>query len=243
MGLNCLNFHRNIGKPPSSMFKIAKDCCAMKNPARKIRDGCALRARIVRPNGEYLTKGEGNDDFASQNKLRPPDSVDTSGKGPDGDGVVFWEKYEEEKIMEMVKRDRSHPSLIMYSLQNESSEIDLHNPRIYRIFRRMHELDPSRIITMFSGGVPKDQVLMLPYSDEIRYGSKAINFAGWKDVHTCGGRAIIWIIFTPTRSISNNASRTRITRKSVSGVKHLAQPRPTITINGSLFRCPAPYWL
>lgn len=89
--------------------------------------------------------------------------------------------------MEMVKRDRSHPSLIMYSIQNESSDIDLHNPRIYRIFRRMHELDPSRIITMFSGGVPKDQVLMLPYADDIRYGSKAIPFAGWRDIHTCGG--------------------------------------------------------
>ena len=44
-----------------------------------------------------------------------PDDTDTSGKGQDGDGVEFWEKYEEEKILEMVKRDRSHPSLIMYS--------------------------------------------------------------------------------------------------------------------------------
>jgi beta-galactosidase len=139
------------------------------------------------PNGEYLTKGDGNDDLNPKKGYVQPDSVDTSGKGPDGDGVVFWEKYEEEKIMEMVKRDRSHPSLIMYSIQNESSDIDLHNPRIYRIFRRIHELDPSRIITMFSGGVPKDQVLMLPYNDEIHYGSKAINSAGWKDVHTCGG--------------------------------------------------------
>jgi hypothetical protein len=32
-----------------------------------------------------------------------------------------------------------------------------------------------------------DQVLMLPYRDEIRYGSKTIPFAGWKDVHACGG--------------------------------------------------------
>jgi hypothetical protein len=28
------------------------------------------------------------------------------------------------------------------------------------------ELDPSRIITLFSGGVPKDQVLMLPYEEK-----------------------------------------------------------------------------
>jgi beta-galactosidase len=30
-------------------------------------------------------------------------------------------------------------------------------------------------------------VLMLPYSDEIRAGSKGVPFAGWKDIHTCGG--------------------------------------------------------
>jgi hypothetical protein len=151
----------------------------------------AMGARYARgsfgPNGEYLTKGDGNDDLNPKKGYVQPESMDTSGNGPEGDGIVFWEKYEEEKIMEMVKRDRSHPSLVIYSIQNESSDIDLHNPRIYRIFRRIHQLDPSRIITLFSGGVPKDQALMLPYSDEIRFGSKTINYAGWKDVHTCGG--------------------------------------------------------
>ena len=61
------------------------------------------------PDGEYLNKGDGNDDLNPKKDYVQPDSVDTSGKGPDGDGVVFWEKYEEEKIMEMVKRD-SQPS-------------------------------------------------------------------------------------------------------------------------------------
>lgn len=187
-GLNCLQFHRNIGKPAVLDLQDREGLLRYEEPgAGKFAMGNRYARGDFGPNGEYLTKGEGNDDLHPKKDYVQPDSVDTSGKGPDGDGVVFWEKYEEEKIMEMVKRDRSHPSLIMYSLQNESSEIDLHNPRIYRIFRRMHELDPSRIITMFSGGVPKDQVLMLPYNDEIRYGSKAINFAGWKDVHTCGG--------------------------------------------------------
>ena len=61
--------------------------------------------------------------------------------------------------------------------------MDLNNPRIYRLFRLMHALDPSRIITFCSGGEPKDsQVLMLPYSDEISYGSKTLPFAGWRDV-------------------------------------------------------------
>ncbi|MEI9960353.1 MAG: glycoside hydrolase family 2 TIM barrel-domain containing protein [Limisphaerales bacterium] len=188
IGLNCLHFHRNIGKPALLDLQDREGLLRYEEPGS---GKFAMGARYARgpfgPDGEYLTKGDGNDDLNPKKDYVQPASVDTSGKGPDGDGIVFWEKYEEEKIMQMVKRDRSHPSLIMYSLQNESSDLDLNNPRIYRVFRRMHELDPSRIITMFSGGVPKDQVLMLPYDEEIRYGSKAINFAGWKDVHTCGG--------------------------------------------------------
>jgi beta-galactosidase len=188
LGLNCLQFHRNIGKPAILDIQDREGLLRYEEPgAGKFAMGDRYARGNFGPNGEYLTQGDGNDDLNPKKDYVQPDSVDTSGNGPDGDGVVFWEKYEEEKIMEMVKRDRSHPSLIMYCIQNESSDIDLNNPRIYRIFRRMHELDPSRIITMFSGGVPKDQVLMLPYSDEIRYGSKRIPFAGWKDVHTCGG--------------------------------------------------------
>jgi beta-galactosidase len=188
LGLNCLQFHRNIGKPAVLDIQDREGLLRYEEPGSgKFAMGDRYARGNFGPNGEYLTKGDDNDDLNPKKGYVQPDSVDTSGQGPDGDAQVFWEKYEEEKIMEMVKRDRSHPSLIMYSMQNESSDIDLHNPRIYRIFRRIHELDPSRIITMFSGGVPKDQVLMLPYSDEIRYGSKAINFAGWKDVHTCGG--------------------------------------------------------
>ena len=188
MGLNCLQFHRNIGKPALFDIQDREGLLRYEEPGSgKFAMGTRYARGNFGPNGEYLNKGDGNDDLNPKKDYVQPDSVDTSGKGPDGDGIVFWEKYEEEKIMEMVKRDRSHPSLIMYGLQNESSDIDLHNPRIYRIFRRMHELDPSRIITLFSGGVPKDQALMLPYDENIRYGSKAIAFAGWKDVHTCGG--------------------------------------------------------
>ncbi len=187
-GLNCLQFHRNIGKPAVLDLQDREGLLRYEEPGSgKFAMGDRYARGNFGPNGEYLNKGDDNDDLNPKKGYVQPDTVDTSGKGPDGDGVVFWEKYEEEKIMEMVKRDRSHPSLIMYSIQNESSDIDLHNPRIYRIFRRMHELDPSRIITMFSGGVPKDQVLMLPYADDIRYGSKAIPFAGWRDIHTCGG--------------------------------------------------------
>jgi beta-galactosidase len=189
LGLNCLQFHRNIGKPAVLDIQDRAGLLRYEEPgAGKFIVGTRYAVGPFGPNGEFLAKDAGNDCLNPKKGYTEPASVDTTGSGPDGDGLVFWEKYEEEKILEMVKRDRSHPSLIMYDIQNESSDLDLRNPRIYRVLRRMHALDPSRVITFFSGGVPKEsQVLMLPYTDEIRYGGKTLAFAGWKDVHTCGG--------------------------------------------------------
>jgi beta-galactosidase len=204
LGLNCLQFHRNIGKPEVLDIQDAKGLLRYEEPgAGKFVIGDRYAAGPFGPDGEFQPppKNEGNDCLNAKKDYVEPDKVDTSGKGPDGDPQVFWEKYEQEKILEMVKRDRSHPSLIMYDIQNESSNMDLNNPRIYRIFRLMHTLDPSRIITFYSGGDPKiAQVLMQPYSDDISYGSKTLPYAGWRDTHTCGGPCnyMDWLYKNPT---------------------------------------------
>jgi beta-galactosidase len=190
MGLNCLQFHRNIGKPAILDIQDREGLLRCEEPGGgKFAVGARYANGPFGPNGEFLGKDE-----ELLGALKPkkdyvqPDTVNTSGAGPDGDGVTFWEKYEEEKILEMVKRDRSHPSLIMYTIQNESSDLDLRNPRIYRLFREIHALDPSRITAFYSGGDPKAaQVLMLPYSDKISYAGKSNPYAGWQDIHTCGG--------------------------------------------------------
>lgn len=189
LGLNCLQFHRNIGKPAVLDVQDREGLLRVEEPgAGKFVIGARYSKGPFGANDDFLAKDE-----RLLGALEPkkdyvqPDVVDTSGAGPEGDARAFWEKYTEAKILQMVKRDRSHPSLIMYIVQNEASELDIRNPRIYRVFRRIHALDPSRILVFFSGGVPKDQVLMLPYSDDIRYGSKAIPYAGWRDIHTCGG--------------------------------------------------------
>ncbi|MFL9483898.1 sugar-binding domain-containing protein [Chitinophagaceae bacterium LWZ2-11] len=190
MGLNCLQFHRNIGKPAILDEQDRMGLLRCEEPGG---GKFALGARYARgpfnANGDFLEKDEKLlDAFKPKQEYKMPDTVNTSGIGPDGDGQTFWEKYAEEKILEMVKRDRCHPSLIMYTIQNESSEMDLRNPRIYRLFRNMHKLDPSRTIAFYSGGVPKDaQVLMLPYNNDISYAGKNNPFAGWQDIHTCGG--------------------------------------------------------
>lgn len=189
LGLNCLQFHRNIGKPAVLDIQDREGLLRYEEPgAGKFAFGARYARGPFEPDGDIPPKGDYNGALDPETGYVQPDSVDTSGTGTNGDAATFWEKYEEEKILEMVKRDRSHPSLIMYSMQNESNDIDLRNPRIYRIFREIHALDPSRIIVLFSGGVPKDnEVLMLPYSGGISYGSKTIPYAGWRDLHTCGG--------------------------------------------------------
>lgn len=203
MGLNCLQFHRNIGKPEVLDIQDAKGLLRYEEPgAGKFVIGTRYDRGPFGPNGEFEVKdaGKGNDCFDLKKGYVEPDKVDTSGNGPDGDPQVFWEKYEQEKILEMVKRDRSHPSLIMYDIQNETGNLDLNNPRIYRIFRLMHALDPSRIITFYSGTESDAQVLMQPYSDDISYGNKTLPYAGWKDVHTCGGPCnyMDWLYNNPT---------------------------------------------
>lgn len=188
LGLNCLSFHRNVGKPAVLDLQDRKGLLRFEEPgAGKFLVGTRYSQGPWGPNGEF-PPGDANDAHAPKKGYTEPDAVDTSGRGPDGDGVTFWERYEEEKILRMVRRDRSHPSLVGYTIQNEASELDLRNPRIYRVMREMHALDPSRIINFFSGGVPKiAQVRMMPYDDTIVYGSKTVPFAGWRDVHTCGG--------------------------------------------------------
>ncbi len=188
LGLNCLSFHRNIGKPAVLDIQDRKGLLRFEEPgAGKFLVGTRYSQGPWGSNGEFPA-GEANDAHAPKKGYVEPDHVDTSGAGPDGDAQAFWEKYEEEKILEMVKRDRSHPSLVAYTIQNEASELDLRNPRIYRVLREMHALDPSRIINFFSGGDPRiAQVRMMPYDDTIVYGSKSIPYAGWRDVHTCGG--------------------------------------------------------
>ncbi len=189
LGLNCLNFHRNIGKPAVLDLQDRMGLLRCEEPGGgKFVIGARYSAGPFEPDGNIPKKIEGNDCLHPKKGYKQPDKVDTSGDGPDGDPQLFWEKYEQEKILAMVKRDRSHPSLILYCIQNECNDMDMSNPRIYRIVRMMHALDPSRIIVFYSGGVPKEnQVLMLPYSEEIREGSKTLEFAGWRDLHTCGG--------------------------------------------------------
>lgn len=94
-----------------------------------------------------------------------------------------------EKVMRMVHRDRSHPSLIIYNMMNEGGEADSVKLAMeIQAIRKVHELDPSRCVLRISGWA-KDYVRdvskihMRPYQDSVYWN-------GWCDYHRAGGPAV-----------------------------------------------------
>lgn len=105
----------------------------------------------------------------------------------------FGRKIVREKLLRMVKRDRSHPSLVIYNLINEwdsrnpapdKEEVELN----CRDMQAAHALDPSRVITHTSAwaraiGTEEPGKLHFRPFDEKPY------WKGWYDVHHAGGPA------------------------------------------------------
>lgn len=150
LGLNCLNFHRNVGK--EEVF-AAQDRMGLLRYMEPGGGGTAIGA----PGASAVAKTDG-------------------------------ERYSEEKIIRMVRDFRSHPSLILYVLENERGNNDSNNPRIAHVMRRMHAEDPSRTIVLKSGLGPRNEVWMRPYDETIYTGESA----GWWDNHTVGYPDATW---------------------------------------------------
>jgi len=92
----------------------------------------------------------------------------------------LWRGWRREKLLRMVKRDRSRPSLIMYNLQNRTpnglTQEDIDN------MRAAHEIDPTRIMTYMSGfwkPLPEEHPTKLFFkpNDFTEY------YTGWFDMH------------------------------------------------------------
>jgi len=109
----------------------------------------------------------------------------------DGGADPFCELLVREKLLRMVKRDRSHPSLVIYNMINEQWNQYRADkvPKIYANFTSdmaaAHKIDPSRVIVLASSwakdGVEQPVKLnMMPFDDQQRY-------IGWKDTHRAGG--------------------------------------------------------
>ncbi|MFW6189921.1 MAG: glycoside hydrolase family 2 TIM barrel-domain containing protein [Planctomycetota bacterium] len=88
------------------------------------------------------------------------------------DDPVFWERFREH-WRRLVRRDRNHPSVVMYSIENELMLCNPHDPesterRLAELGRFVKELDPTRPI-MFDGDLDPGgvaDVLNLHYPHE-----------------------------------------------------------------------------
>ncbi|MCF8241387.1 MAG: hypothetical protein K9J16_08360 [Melioribacteraceae bacterium] len=164
-GMNCIQFHRNIGK----------------TEVLDAQDQLGL-LRYMEPGGGQSALGKEFTLYTAS----PEGSIDISGKN--GEAKTFAEKYMEEKLIRMIKDHRSHPSLILYGIQNEINP-DLRNPRIFNLIRKMHNEDPSRVVMLKSGIPPHNQVWMAPYDTTVYY-DKGDGYSGWWDQHTVGGPGV-----------------------------------------------------
>lgn len=96
----------------------------------------------------------------------------------------------DEKVKRMMKRDRSHPSLVMYNFMNEyNSKNDEWDKKRLAFMQYAHNTyDPSRTVTFASAWAgakdidQKQKANLLPYEEKLR-------MHGWWDNHRAGGPA------------------------------------------------------
>jgi beta-galactosidase len=145
IGLNCIQFHRDIGK----------------TEALDAADRYGL-FRYMEPGGgeTYILDAPGS----------------------------FGALYEEQRILRMVRDHRSHPALIIYSVQNELGQ-DLGIPASFTILSEIHQADPSRTVVLKSGGVAAGEAYYLPYATQVSQ-DDGTGYSGWADNHTVGGPGV-----------------------------------------------------
>jgi hypothetical protein len=85
----------------------------------------------------------------------------------------FSEKYMEAKILAMVKQNRCYQSLLMYSIQSEIGD-SIINPRIFNLIRKIHKLDPGRMVIFHSDSNAVNKVWMRPFDDSVYIASGLI---------------------------------------------------------------------
>ncbi|MDF7798588.1 PA14 domain-containing protein [Pontiellaceae bacterium B1224] len=104
----------------------------------------------------------------------------------------FAQQLAREKLFRMIKRDRSHPSLVIYNMVNEQWDFfgADKDPEMRDVFKKdiaaAHAIDPSRIITFASTWSEPGEheqftkLHMRPFDDQL-------HFKGWWDLHRANG--------------------------------------------------------
>ena len=111
-----------------------------------------------------------------------------------GETSEFAKAFKREKLLRMVRRDRNHPSLVIYNMINEAARDP--KPNEIEDIKAAHAVDETRAITFSSqlynkrykgGKAPKTpskgKMFMEPYDHEVY-------FQGWWDDHNAGGPGV-----------------------------------------------------
>lgn len=100
----------------------------------------------------------------------------------------FYFAARDEKFFRMIKRDRSHPSLVIYNMHNERGAEPQKKDSVQMLAG--HKLDPTRIMTYNSsngpikmGSDPRFKLHLLPYNNQFYS-------YGWFDQHHAGGPGV-----------------------------------------------------
>ena len=105
-------------------------------------------------------------------------------------GDPFAQALVREKLLRMVRRDRSHPSLVIYNMINEMGQAPEAIVRVHeRDLRDAHALDLSRAITRTSAWATGKDVDD-PFKMHMRPFADRVYMNGWYDYHHAGGPAV-----------------------------------------------------
>jgi beta-galactosidase len=165
LGLNCLNFHRNLAK---------------EDVVRKHDELGVLR--YMEPGAGKLAIGHPPGNSAANTNSIVMEK-------PTTEAEIFAKRFMFVKCVEMVKAYRSHPSVIEYCLQNEIGA-DFNNPDTLAILKAMHDEDPSRCVVLNDGFVapPRKaaQAWYEPWNDKI-HRSDEEPWGDWWNQHQGAG--------------------------------------------------------
>jgi beta-galactosidase len=165
LNLNCLNFHRNVGKEE------------------------VFRAHDQRGLLRYMEPGGGKMAIGKLPSGAVSNAANIVMEKPTTEADKFAQRFMIAKCVAMVRAFRSHPSLIQYTLQNEIGA-DLNNPDTLSILAAMRAEDPSRCIVLNDGFValPRKaaQAWYEPWSDKL-HRSDEEEWGDWWNQHQGAG--------------------------------------------------------
>ncbi|AEU35714.1 glycoside hydrolase family 2 protein [Granulicella mallensis] len=165
LGLNCLNFHRNLAKED------------------------VLRAHDRLGLLRYMEPGAGKMAIGKLPSHTVANANSVVMEKPTSEAEKFAQRYMFVKCVEMVKAYRSHPSVIEYCLQNEIGA-DLKNPDTIAVLEAMRAEDPSRCIVLNDGFVapPRKaaQAWFEPWNPKLHRSDEEA-WGGWWNQHQGAG--------------------------------------------------------